>query len=327
MNPTTTLTPHQPIGLLAAPRPRDLDLDLGGGASPRAGSTAGHRDAPGGPSGAGTGGAVDCVVFSPQPGPAATLAPAAHLKRAVAGVREIFDHLRLVLVAGGVVWLDVAEPATNAGGDVTGLAWSMALAARADGWVLRNAITCTSTPARTLFLLTRDRHYYFALPTRDTTTTPASATRWPAPTCCRRRRRAPDTSSKGPHRAGSSRRHYRSTGCAGGVDENRSRRASVNQRFNPGDVWWLPGNPDPDDGCSCAADPRAGLSGGGGSVIAAARAIALGCPPSGVVYDPLAVCGHGAAARAAHQLSRRFHPGALPGRSIANGAVSGGIGR
>jgi hypothetical protein len=73
-----------------------------------------------------------------------------------------------------VVWLD-AEPATTPGGDLTGLAWRMALAAQAGGWVLRHAITCTAAPdstthagacgvttaaaaGRTLFLPTGDRH-------------------------------------------------------------------------------------------------------------------------------------------------------------------------
>ncbi|HZD16254.1 MAG TPA: hypothetical protein VE196_14260, partial [Pseudonocardiaceae bacterium] len=76
--------------------------------------------------------------------------------------------------------------------------------------------------------------------------------------------------------------------------------------------------------CSCVPAYRAGLRGGGGSVTVAARAIALGCPPGGVVHDPLAVCGHGPVARAARQLSRAFHPATPQDHPTAAGDPEGG---
>jgi hypothetical protein len=315
-------------------------------------------------------GPVDCVIVSPQPAGALTGHPhdTELLKAAVAALREMFDELRPRLVTGGVAWLHVAEPPRPPGADVTGLGWRMALAVQADGWLLRNAVTTAPTPGggartgaaagdSTVFLLTRDRHYYFALPTRgapapDARTTvptvPAStgpgsaiptasaiaggaSTEWPGLVWSRER---------SPRRATTSHRtRSRITGTRQRTGTCPGRRA-CGAEMNPGDVWWLapgplipePCSPAP---CRCAlsdrrdrpssdprhADPPRGrqhqaspahesLSRGVMPSMTAARAILLGCPPGGIVHDPLAVCGHGAVAHAARQLGRRFRPAA-----------------
>ena len=306
-------------------------------------------------------GPVDCVVLSPQPAGALAGHPrdAELLDAAVTGVREIFERLRPRLATGGVVWLHVAEPPRPPGADITGLGWRMALAVQADGWLLRNAITTTPTrgdggPNETadgamVFLLTRGRHYYFALPTRATptrsgaTTVPGKIDRgsvdpgaaliaagatgeWPGPVWpSERRRERAAASHRTRSRIGATRRP--AGACAGGH--------GTGAQMNPGDVWWLPPEtpvPGSSSGpCRCTqlhgrerphgrphpGDPRRGgerrgdsesgsLYGGAMPLMTAARAILLGCPPRGVVHDPLAMCGHGPVAQAARQLGRRF---------------------
>jgi hypothetical protein len=272
---------------------------------------------------------ADCVIVSPQPATAAALDPRDTLALAevVSGVREIFQQLRPVLVPGGVVWLDVAAPDTVAGADVTGLAWRTVLAVKADGWTLRNAIICTTSPdpgraagpssdagVRTMFLLTRDRHYYFALPPRE------ASTSWFTPPRESGGRRPRAVGCRPNLRAGAAARHTPPAitwVCASASGS----RALSSARWNPGDVWSLPHDPDRVGSCSCGPFERAGLR-GGGSVATASRAIALGCPPGGLVYDPLAMCGHGPVALAARQLGRRFQPAAALG-STTTEAIAG----
>jgi hypothetical protein len=284
---------------------------------------------------------ADCVIFSPQPAAAGAVdpgrsTPAWVVAGVVSGVREVFEQLRLVLAPGGVVWLDVADPATAPGGDVTGLGWRMVLAVRADGWTLRNAITCITTPGphigewpesavvRTLFLLSRERHYYFSLPPHETST---SWLTLPLDADQRRCRGA------GPRRglATGSAGQRTPSAVAGVCRGGRGSGARSSTVRNPGDVWSLPDDPDPLESCSCRPVERAGLR-GAASLALASRAIALGCPPGGLVYDPLAFCGHGPVARAARQLGRRFQPAAPPGSRTTGTVVAGarsrcGVGR
>jgi len=280
---------------------------------------------------------ADCVIFSPQPATAEGLDPGRSTPaRAVSGVREVFEQLRLVLAPGGVVWLDVADPATAPGADVTGLGWRMVLAVRADGWTLRNAITCITTPdpragerpdssvVRTLFLLTRERHYYFSLPPHDPSTS------WLTPPLDADQRRSRGARRRPGLQTGSA--GQRTPSAVAGVCRG-ARGSGVLSRAvrNPGDVWSLPEDPDPFESCSCRPVELAGLR-GGGSVPMASRAIALGCPPGGLVYDPLAFCGHGPVARAARHLGRRFQPGAPPASTTIGPVVAGarsrcGVGR
>jgi site-specific DNA-methyltransferase (cytosine-N4-specific) len=281
---------------------------------------------------------ADCVILNPQPAtakaldPRDALTPAGTVSRAVSGVREIFEQLRPVLAPGGVVWLDVAEPATAAGADVTGLAWRMVLAVQADGWTLRNAITCTTAPdprptacpssetgVRTLFLLTRERHYYFALPPRE------ASTRWPTPARESGERRPRAAGCRPQLRASSADRH--SPPAVAGVRGSAGGSGALSGALrNPGDVWSLPHNPDRLEGCSCGPAERPGPRDVGSvaaAVAVASRAIALGCPPGGLVHDPLAICAHGPVARAARHLGRQFQPGARRG-STAISAVAAG---
>jgi DNA methylase len=273
---------------------------------------------------------ADCVIVSPQPATAAALDPRDTLALAgvVSGVREIFQQLRRVLVPGGVVWLDVAAPDTVAGADVTGVAWRMALAVKADGWTLRNAIIATTSPdlgravgpssgagVRTLFLLTRERHYYFALPQRD------ASSSWLTPPRESGRRRPRAAGCRPELRSGAAARHTPPAMTGLCASANSSRTLS-RARWNPGDVWSLPHEPDRLESCSCEPTERAGLR-GAGSTATASRAIALGCPPGGLVHDPLAMCGHGPVAHAARQLGRRFQPAAPLGSTTTEAVAAG----
>lgn len=86
-------------------------------------------------------------------------------ERYVAELRTLFDELRRVLRPEGVVWFQ--PPATPAPA-TAGLGWAAVEAIRNDGWILRNAIICHTAdhPTRgyqTLFLLVRNRRYFFDL--------------------------------------------------------------------------------------------------------------------------------------------------------------------
>ena len=299
-------------------------------------------------------GRVDCVILRPEPAGRLTGQPrdAALVAEAVEGLRAVFDQLGGRLALGGVVWLDVTEPATTAGADATGLAWRMALAVQRDGWILRNAITCTPDPAApdaigasTLFLLTRQRRYHFALPTRADALPSVAGARamaaWPAPACLTDGRRRCAAAPARQRRT--TRRSWHASGFSGG---SRTGAGGGAVAMNPGDVWRLaaenPGHGERGQDsprCRCApAAPRdvvGGLVGGSGSVILAARAILLGCPPGGLVHDPLAGCAHGPVARAAVLLGRRFQAADRPvetppvhvGSRLGQPRLSYGIGR
>jgi hypothetical protein len=288
-------------------------------------------------------GRVDCVIVRPQPAASTGHPRDLVVAAAVQGVRTVFDRLRGRLVTGGVVWLDVAEPAHSTGADVTGLAWRMALAVQRDGWILRNAITCTPGSASadavgvsTLFLLTRQRRYYFTLPTRADAVPAVAGARavaaWPAPACRTDGRRRPGAAAPRQRRT-TRRRQRHTTGCP---EKTRAGAGAV--EMNPGDVWRLPADLpdhlDPDlespPRCQCAPTNSGDLVGARGdylrSVTVAARAILLGCPPGGLVHDPLAGCEHGPVARAAGHLGRRFQPADRPAEALPT-HVGAGLGR
>ena len=282
-------------------------------------------------------GRVDCVLVRPAPAASMTGHPhdAVVTSAAIRGLRTVFEALRERLVTGGVVWLEVAEPASAPGADVTGLGWRMALAVQHDGWILRNAITCTPDPASavgvsTVFLLTRQRRYYFALPARADAAPAVAGARavaaWPAPACRTDGRRRPGVPAVRQRRTAL--RPWQATGCPDGPRPIAMPGAGAGAvEMNPGDLWRFPAEqPHPTDTdldwppCRCApthpGELIEGLVGAPGgdrrSVTIAARAILLGCPPGGVVHDPLDWCGHGPVARAAAHLGRRFQPATPP---------------
>lgn len=330
VDPMSSRTPDRVSDIASPATPRRTQSDPA--TAPRGEESEGHRlecadlDT-GAPHRAGR---ADCVIVSPQLAAAAT--PDPHdtpvMAGVVSGVREIFQQLRLVLAPGGVVWLDVATPDTVAGADVTGLAWRMVLAVKADGWTLRNAIIATTSPdpgraagpssdagMRTLFLLTRERHYYFTLPADK------ASTSWLTPPRAARGRRSRAAGCRPELRAGSTARHTPPAVTGMRASANVSRPFS-RARWNPGDLWCLPHDPDQLERCSCKPIERGGLR-GAASIETASRAIVLGCPPGGLVYDPLAMCGHGPVARAARQLGRRFQPAAALGATATEAIAAG----
>jgi hypothetical protein len=152
---------------------------------------------------------------------------------------------------------------------------------------------------QTLFLLTSQRRYYFALPDRPASTPAHRTFQRGAESRCLATRGAAASGLTGSGADVPMRGRGPAQRCR--VGALRAARA------NPGDVWTFTEDHRDAVGCQCP--------GGGGereqrlSVAVAERAISLSCPPEGLVYDPFAVCAHGPVAQAAHRLGRRFHPG------------------
>jgi DNA modification methylase len=112
--------------------------------------------------------------------------PELYVKRTVEVLREVHRVLR----ADGTVWVKLSEPHT-AGGDLTGLAWQVALALAADGWNLRRDIiaaqrnpagercrNCPTAAHEYLFLLSKQpQGYYYDA---DAITEPSARREWPS---------------------------------------------------------------------------------------------------------------------------------------------------
>ncbi len=85
---------------------------------------------------------------------------------------EVFREIWRVLRDDGVAWLNLGD--TYEGGDLVGIPWRVALALKADGWVLRSAVPwikrsampeqCRSRPSKAtedVFMLAKSTSHYF----------------------------------------------------------------------------------------------------------------------------------------------------------------------
>jgi DNA modification methylase len=91
----------------------------------------------------------------------------------IAKLVEVFAEVRRVLRDDGALWLNLGDKMQK--GQLLGLPWRVALALQADGWLLRSEViwgkrnglpdgSATDRPDRfheQIFLLTKQRHYYY----------------------------------------------------------------------------------------------------------------------------------------------------------------------
>lgn len=229
----------------------------------------------------------------------------------IAVIREAFAEVRRVLVSSGVAWLHIPDPAPSkdnaAAGGAAGLAWRVAFALQADGWILRNAVILRGTGDvglvgaagtsryETLFLLAQRRHYFFDLGKLRSFCPHEIHRACSDPSCFHRAGAAPGRAAKAASTA--------ATVAGDQPAKNgpaRHRRAPA--ALNPGDVWELADY--------TGAGPRRLRQVGVLPVEVAARCVAAGCPAGGVVGDPFG--GHdGTTAQAARALGRGFVGGVV----------------
>jgi DNA modification methylase len=199
-------------------------------------------------------------------------------------MRALFAELRRVLADDGTLWLNIGDSYINK--HLAGIPWSVALALKADGWVLRNAVVWAKTNAmpegtaydrlsnryEPVFLFSKSERYYFNL----------DAIRQPHLTADRPIIPSP---SKGSGRwVSGSGTNNRDSGAAG-VGRNPNGR-------NPGDIWEMPTQPF--IAAHFAVFP----------LQLPQRCIMAGCKPGGTVLDPFS--GSGTTGLAAQRLGRKY---------------------
>jgi DNA modification methylase len=235
-------------------------------------------------------GSVDCIVTSPpyfglrdygvegQYGLEAS--PADYVEK----MRGLFSELRRVLACDGTLWLNIGDSYIKK--HLAGVPWSVALALKEDGWVLRNAVIWSKTNAMPegtaydrlsnryehLFMFTKSVRYWFNL----------DAIREPHLTADRPLVELPSKGS-GKWVSGS------------GTNNRDSSHAGVGRHpngRNPGDVWKMATGRFKEAHFATFPPelPR--------------RCIVSGCKPGGVVLDPFS--GSGTTGMAALESDRKY---------------------